>query len=185
MKPRNTIIALILLAVVGGYAYFSASQKPGEQANKLFKLRAADITAITLKYPDREIGLAKEGGKGALVKPIKADADENAVRTLAETIAGCEVKKTVAEKPASLDPFGLDRPEVVVTPSAFPPGGKKTVEDLRDHELVKFKADDARKITLERGDGSAIELDKDHELWSIVKPAKYAADAAVVRQLPG
>ena len=220
MKPRNTIIALILLAVVGGYAYFSASQKPGEQANKLFKLKADDITAITLKYPDREIGLAKEGGKWALVKPIKADADENAVRTLAETIAGCEVKKTVAEKPASLDPFGLDRPEVVVTvvakgqptlpgievgktapigfsayikttdkpavmltTSAFPSGVKKTVEDLRDHELVKFKADDAQKITLERGDGSAIELDKDHELWSIVKPAKYAADEAVVRQL--
>ncbi len=220
MRPRNTIIALILLAVVGGYAYFNASQKPGEQTNKLFKLKADDITAITLKYPDREIGLAKESGKWSLVKPIKADADLNAVRTLAETIAGCEVKKTVDEKPASLDPFGLARPEVVVavvaegqptlpgievgkttpvgfsayikttdkpavmlTTSAFPPGVKKTVEDLRDHELVKFKADDARKIILERDDGGAVELDKDRERWTIVKPAKYEADQAVVEKL--
>lgn len=219
MRIRNTIIVLVLLAVVGGYAYY-ASKQPAEQKNKLFKIKSEDITTITLKYPGREIELAKEAGKWMLVKPITAEADETAANNIARAVADCEVKRTLEEVPASLQPFGLAKPEVIVTvttsdkrtlpaievgkttpvgfsayiktsdkpdvmltTSAFPPEVKKTVDELRNRELVKFDPDEVQKITLDRGDGKAVELDREHEVWVIVKPAKYAADQAAVRQL--
>jgi len=218
MRIRNTFIVLVLLAVVGGYAYYAGKQ-PAEEKNKLFKIKPEDITAITLKYPDREIELAREAGKWMLVKPITAEADDTAANNIARAIADCEVKKTLEEGPASLEPFGLAKPEVIVTvttnnkrtlpgievgkttpvgfsayikttdkpgvlltTSAFPPEVKKTVEELRNRELVKFDAGDIQKITLERGDGSPVELDQEKGVWVIVKPAKYAADQAAVRQ---
>ena len=219
MRIRNTLIVLILLAVVGGYAYY-ASKQPAEEKNKLFQIKADDIAAITLKYPDHEIELAKEAGKWTLVKPIKAEADEFAANSVARSIADCEIKKTLTEQPASLEPFGLakpdlivtvtttdkrtlpgieigktspvgfsayikttDKPEVMLTSSAFPPEVKKTVNELRNRELLRFDADDVQKITFERDDGSSVELDKEHEIWSIVKPKKYRADQGAVRQL--
>ena len=218
MRIRNTFIVLVLLAVVGVYAYYTSKQ-PAEEKTKLFKLKPEDIAAITLKYPGREIELAREAGKWMLVKPIKAEADETAANNIARAIADCEVKKTLEEGPASLEPFGLAKPEVIVTvatndkrtlpgievgkttpvgfsayikttdkpgvlltTSAFPPEVKKTVDELRNRALVKFEADDVQKITLERGDGSPVELDQQKGLWVIVKPAKYAADQAAVRQ---
>jgi len=218
MRIRNTIIVLVLLAVVGGYAYY-ASKQPAEQSNKLFKIKPEDVAAVSLKYPGREIELAKEAGKWMLVKPIAAEADQTAANNIARAVADCEVKKTLEEVPANLQPFGLAKPEVIVTvttndkrtlpgievgkttpvgfsayikttdkpdvmltTSAFPPEVKKTVDELRDRELVKFDPDEVQKITLDRGDGNAVELDQEHGVWVIVKPAKYTADQAAVRQ---
>ncbi len=219
MRLRNTIIVLVLLVLLGGYAYY-ASWQPAEEKNKLFNIQPEDIATITLKYPEREIELARQAGKWTLVKPIAAEADDNTANNVARAIADCEIKKTLAETPANLAPFGLakpdlivtvttadkktlpgievgkttpvgfsayikttDKPDVMLTSSAFPPAVKKTVDELRDRELVKFAFDEVHKLTLDRGDGNPIELDNDHGVWTIVKPAKYATDAAAVRQL--
>ena len=205
--------------MVGGYAYYAGKQ-PAERKNQLFKIKPQDITAITLKYPSREIELAREAGKWMLVKPIAAEADETAANNIARAVADCQVKRTLEEVPANLQPFGLAKPEVIVTvttkdkrtlpgievgkttpvgfsayikttdkpdvmltTSAFPPEVKKTVDELRNRELVKFDPDEVQKITLDRGDGNEVELDREHEVWVIVKPAKYAADQAAVGRL--
>ena len=219
MRFRNTIIVLILLAVVGGYAYY-ASKQPAEEKNRLFAIKADDIVTIALKYPDREIELDKQAGKWTLVKPLKAEADDATVDNIARAIADCEIKRTLEEQPADLGPFGLAKPEVIVTvttadkrtlpaievgkvtpvgfsayvrradkpavmlaSSAFPPQVTKTVNELRNRVLVKFDADAAQKLTLERGHGATLELEKQHEVWAIVKPGKYSADQGAVRQL--
>jgi len=46
MRIRNTFIVLVLLALVGGYAYY-ASKQPVEEKNKLFKLKPDDMTEGT------------------------------------------------------------------------------------------------------------------------------------------
>lgn len=220
MQIRNTIIASILLVLVGGYAYL-VSQRQTTETVKLFKIAPEDIVQIDLKYPDREIELTRgSGGKWELVRPIRADADQTTSDNLARAIADCELKKTVEEKPADLKPFGLDPPDVVVTvttkkkgalpaiavgrttpvgfsayiktsekpavlltSSAFPPGMQKKVDDLRDRELMSFKVDDVQKLLIEKDDGTAVEADRDGDKWNIVKPAKYSGDPTQVRQV--
>lgn len=220
MRPRNTVIALVVLLVVGGLAYYVAHQ-PSEKTVKLYQVKPEDISKIELRYPGREIELERgTGGRWTITKPVKVEAAKTTADNLARAIAECEVKKTVEEKPADLAPFGLakpavvvtvttkakgtlpgievgkttpvgfsayikttDKPAVLLTSSAFPPGMTKTLSDLRDRELMAFKVDDIRKIDLEREGLPTVELDKHGDQWSIVKPARYLADLTQVRQL--
>jgi Domain of unknown function (DUF4340) len=119
MQLRNTIIALVLLALIGGYVYFFQAGKSAEGTTKLLKVNAGDITRVVLKYPDKEIEVKLEGGKWKLVKPIQADADAAAISTLTRELANCEVKRTVDEHPKAEDltTFGLAKPQVTITAS--------------------------------------------------------------------
>ncbi len=117
MQFRNTIIVLVLLLIVGGYIYFFQAGKPEEQTQKLFNLKADDITGLVLKYPDQEIEVNRTGGGWRLVKPINTEADAAAISTLTHEIADAGIKRTVDDHPASLAPFGLDKPGVTVVVS--------------------------------------------------------------------
>jgi hypothetical protein len=119
MRLRNTIIVLILLAIVGGYALVVLlGSRPAPTAT-LYKVAAKDISRIDLRYPTREIELVRNPDHTwRIVKPIKADADQGAVDSLTQSIAQAQLSKTIEEKPAGLEPFGLDKPSVVVTISS-------------------------------------------------------------------
>ncbi len=114
MQFRNTLIVLILLALVGGYIYFFQAGKPEQETVKLFQIKPDDITRLTLKYPTQEIEVERSGDKWKMVKPIQADVDTNAMTTLTNEISDCEVKSTVDEHPTDLAPFGLAKPAVTV-----------------------------------------------------------------------
>ncbi|MGH7779636.1 MAG: DUF4340 domain-containing protein [Candidatus Binataceae bacterium] len=120
MRPRNTIIALVVLLIVGGYAYITSYYARPVPAEKLLKVNAGDIAKIELKYPDRALTVERpKGGAWRIVKPIGVDADQTSVNNLARAIAAAEVSKTVEEKPADLAPFGLAKPAVVITVTNF------------------------------------------------------------------
>jgi hypothetical protein len=120
MRLRNTIIVLILFAIVGGYAFIVSHYSETENKPKLIEVKKDDIAKIELKYPDRDIVLERDkGGPWRLVKPIGADADQSQANNLAGAIADCGVERTVDEKPADLKPFGLDHPKTIVTVTTF------------------------------------------------------------------
>ena len=60
---------------------------------------------------------------------------------------------------------------------------QKKVDDLRNRDLMTFKVDDVQKLVLEPDRGPAIEIDRDHDQWNIVQPARYAADPTEVHQI--
>jgi Domain of unknown function (DUF4340) len=221
MSFRNTIIALVLLVIIGGYAlYVGKFSKAVEETQKLYQVDPADIAQIDLKYPDRELVLArKKGGQWDITKPIGADADQTAANNLARAIADCQLVKTVQEQPTDLQPFGLDKPTAIVTittfdgktypgieigkttpigfnayikttakpavmltQAAFQSGMNKTVNEMRDRDLMSFTTADVQKIVLARDDGQTIEIDRDGDQWKIVKPGTYNADDTVVRE---
>ncbi len=116
MQIRNTIIALILLVLVGGVAYLVSQRQTTEVITKLFTIAPEDIGKIELKYPDRDLVIARDSsGKWQILKPIQTDADQTPCDNLARAIAECEIKKTLQENPTDLAPFGLDKPAVIVT----------------------------------------------------------------------
>jgi hypothetical protein len=116
MQFRNTAIALILLVLIGGYAYYLARHPSTSRGQQLFKIAPKDIVQINLRYPNREIELATDlRHRWVLTKPLKADADQTAADEIARAIAELEVKKTVAEDTKDLSPFGLSHPRAIVT----------------------------------------------------------------------
>src|SRR6266436_5473446 len=221
MRLRNTIIVLILFAIVGGYAFIVGRYSEPENARKLLEgVKSADIAKIELRYPDRDIVLERDkGAPWRLTKPIGADADQSQANNLAGAIADAQLNKTVDEKPADLKAFELDHPKTIVTvttfdkkpwpsidvgrstpigfnayvklsnapavmltSSVFPSGMNKTVNDLRVRDLMSFKMDDVRKLIVTRDNGQTVELNRDGEKWKMVKPSPYPADDIQVRQ---
>jgi len=221
MRPRNTIIALVVLVIIGGYAYVTSYYSKPVPAEKLLAVNADDLAKIELKYPDREVAVERpKGGAWRIVKPIGVDADQTTVNNLARAITAAQVIKTVEEKTTDLAPFGLAKPAVVITvttfkgqtlpaievgkttpigfnayvmrggnpavmltSSAFPAGMNKTVDQLRNRDLMTFKVDDVTRFTIARDDGSIVEIDRDGDKWKITKPGNYLADPTRVRQL--
>jgi hypothetical protein len=221
MRLRNTIIVLILFAIVGGYAFIVAHYSAPEETSKLLEgLKSADIAKIELKYPDRDIVLERDKGSlWRLTKPIGAEADQTQANNLAGAIADAQLNKTVDEKPADLKAFELDHPKTIVTvttfdkkpwpsidvgrstpigfnayvklsnspavlltSSVFPSGMNKKVNDLRIRDLMSFKMDDVRKLIVTRDNGQTVELNLDGDKWKMVKPSPYPADEIQVRQ---
>ncbi|HWJ39514.1 MAG TPA: DUF4340 domain-containing protein [Candidatus Limnocylindrales bacterium] len=120
MRLRNTIIVLVLFAIVGGYAFIVGRYSETLPKETLIHVKADDIAKIELKYSDRDIVLERDKGKPwRLVKPIGADADQAQASNLARAIADGVLVRTVDDKPADLAPFGLKPPTTTVTVTTF------------------------------------------------------------------
>ena len=221
MRFRNTLLALIVLLIVGGYAFVTFYFSKPEQAKTALNIKGDEIARIDLKYPDRELVLERKPGEPWIItKPVGTTADQTAATNLARAIADCQITKTVEDKADSLAPFGLDKPQVTVTvtdtkgktlpglqvgkvtpvgfsaylkytdkpaimltSSAFPSGMNKTVDQMRDRELMSFKVDDVQKLVIAHDDGSELVIERDGDKWKIVKPASHDADPTPVRQI--
>jgi hypothetical protein len=218
---RNTLIALIVLLIVGGYAFVNFYFTRPEPPKTALNIKSDEIAKIDLKYPDRELVLERKAGESWMItRPVGAKADQTTAGNLARAIADCQITKTVEEKADNLAPFGLDKPQVTVTvtdtkgktlpglqvgkvtpvgfsaylkyadkpaimltSSAFPSGMNKTIDQMRDRELMSFKVDEVQKLLITHDDGSQLAIDRDGDKWKIVKPASYDADPTQVRQL--
>src|SRR5271166_1430886 len=120
MRPRNTIIVLVLLAIVGGYALIVGRFSQTEPTQKLMDVKQDDIAKIELKYSDRDIVLVRDKGKPwRIVKPIGTDADQTQANNLARAIAEGVLVRTVDDKPDDLAPFGLKPATTTVTVTTF------------------------------------------------------------------
>src|SRR5271163_1057938 len=120
MRLRNTIIALALLAIIGGYALIVGRYSVTEAPQRLIDVKQDDIATIELKYADRDIVLSRDQGKPwQLVKPVGADADQSQANNLARAIAEGVLVRTVDDKPDDLAPFGLKPATTTVTVTTF------------------------------------------------------------------
>ena len=119
MQLRNTFIALVVLALIGGFAFYVSREPVAQKNYKLFKLTPDDIAQIELRGPARDLVVERAGpGLWRIVKPIATAADNSAVDALATAIANLEVIDTVdtsSENAGALANFGLENPAVTVT----------------------------------------------------------------------
>jgi len=113
---RNTLIALVVLLILGGYAFVNYYFSKPEAVKTALNIKPDEIAKIDLKYPNRDLVLEhKPGEEWTITKPIGAIADQTAATNLARAIAECQITKTVEDKADNLAPFGLDKPQVTVT----------------------------------------------------------------------
>lgn len=122
MKFKGTLILLLLLGIVGSFAYFyeykgGARREETEKASKrLIGLDKAKVKEVRLEYPDKTIVGVREGeGRWKITAPIATAADGSEWDKLVTNLADLEKEKVLEESPADLKPFGLDSPVLKVS----------------------------------------------------------------------
>ncbi len=121
MRFRNTVIAFVVLLIIGGYAFVNYRFSRPVPKPKLLGIKADEIARIDLKYPGRELVIARDkpGAPWMITKPIGTRANQTAANNLANAIADCQSTRTIDEHPKHFAPFGLAKPAVTVVVTTF------------------------------------------------------------------
>ena len=131
---RSTIVLLVVLFGVGGYAYY-ISRKPaedvGSKQEKVFgSIQADKIDEIHVKSASGEATtLRKANGVWQVVEPVAARADEGEVSGLTTALSQLSVVRVIDENPTELKEYGLATPRIEI---AFKTDADKTVS----HKLL-------------------------------------------------
>jgi hypothetical protein len=126
MKVRGLLIAVALLAVLGGLAWRQTKKKDTAEAKS-----PADAPPKILTIPEdqfKQIRIAKTSGaatvlvrdannKWQITEPKPLAADQDAVGSLVSTLSSLTSDRLIEEKPADLGQFGLNKAaiEVIIT----------------------------------------------------------------------
>jgi hypothetical protein len=123
MKPKGLLIAVVLLAVLGGAVWYSNKKQTEKE-----KAPAADASPKIVSIPDDQIAairiqrtggetveLKREGPyKYVLTQPKPLPADVDAASSLITSVAGISADKTIEEKATDLGSYGLVHPSLDV-----------------------------------------------------------------------
>ncbi len=113
LQTGKTIIVVVLLVIIGGYAYYLSRQST-EKTPKLNQIAGSDIQRIELRSPTRDIMVERTKDGWRFIKPIQGEADRSTADAMADSIADLEITGTINESPSDLAPFGLQPPSVKV-----------------------------------------------------------------------
>src|SRR5260370_22810274 len=122
MKPKGLLIALVLLAVVGGVSWWS--NKSQEEKSKV----PADTTSTKLltipddqfqeidvkKLTGETLAIRKDNGKWQMTAPKAMTADQDAAGSMASALANLTADKVVEDKAGDLQSYGLETPTLDV-----------------------------------------------------------------------
>ncbi len=121
MKPRNTLLLLLLTAAVGAYVYFyeikggEEREKEKTAAGKLIDIKRDSVTAIMIR-PDG-IELKKVGTTWELMAPVQYQADDGTVNSLLSALESAQRdQKDITKSRSDYAGFGLEpaRTELIV-----------------------------------------------------------------------
>ncbi|HEY2015121.1 MAG TPA: DUF4340 domain-containing protein [Bryobacteraceae bacterium] len=117
MKPNGLMVAVALLAVLGGVVWWSnkkqeaAAKSPSDTATKLISTPEDQFQEIWLKKVTGEvIDLQRDGAKWKLVQPQPLRADQDTVSSMVSTLSSLNADKLIEDKAADLKPYGLNDP---------------------------------------------------------------------------
>jgi len=119
MKPRGLLVAVALLAVLGGLQYWLSKKKATADAKP-----AADAAPKILSIPDTQfkaIKLVKTGGdttvlsrdvnnKWQIIEPKPLPADQDSVSSLVSTLSSLASDRVIEDKASDLSQYGLSKP---------------------------------------------------------------------------
>ncbi|MBV9506352.1 MAG: DUF4340 domain-containing protein [Acidobacteriia bacterium] len=120
MKPTGLLIAVAVLAVLGGVTWWSnrkqaAAAKSGDSSvTKILSIPADGIQEVRLKNAQQTVDVKRENGKWQITRPEPLPADTDAVTTLTSALSSLNADSTVDDKATDLTPYGLKNPGLEV-----------------------------------------------------------------------
>jgi len=121
MKPKGLLIAVVLLAVLGGVTWWSnksqadKSKAPADTTTKLLTIPDDQFQEINIKKLTGEtLAIKKENGKWLMTAPKAMTADQDVAGSMASALANLSADKVVEEKAGDLKAYGLDTPTLDV-----------------------------------------------------------------------
>ena len=122
MKFRGLLIAVVVLAALGGLVFWSnkrekaAAGKPSaDQPPKILSVPEDQFKTLALKKKDETTRLTKsDAGKWEILEPKKLNADQDSVSSLVSTLSSLSSDRLIEEKAADLTQYGLNAPSLEV-----------------------------------------------------------------------
>ena len=115
---RSLIVLLVIAAGLGGYVYYLSGQDPAatDAKEKAFAAVESDtIEEIRIKAADGDTSrLQKSGDRWTLVEPVRGDADQTDVNSIASNLATIDIQRVVDENASDLKQYGLEPPRIEV-----------------------------------------------------------------------
>ena len=124
MKPSGLLVAVAVLAVLGGALYWSNRRQKADAAKpatdttpKILSIPDDQITQVTLKKTggDTTVLDKSAGGKWQITEPKPMRADQDAVKSLVTAVGSLNGDTTVTDKATDLSAYGLSTPILDVT----------------------------------------------------------------------
>lgn len=117
MSFKTTIIIALILAALGGYAYYdykSGQKKDEAKENEktLFEAKKEDITEIRIEGLEQPVKLVPDRETWKIVEPVQSRADDSTVSRVLGVFASFKYRDIVEEQPKDLSAFGLDKPKL-------------------------------------------------------------------------
>jgi hypothetical protein len=111
MKPMPLLIAVVLLAVLGGIVYYSEEHPPeaDDAKVKVVDLKQDDIQAITINRPGKDPLTVRRGEdkEWKFGEPLSMKVEGFAAETLLASLTPMSADRVVEEKVDDWTPFGL------------------------------------------------------------------------------
>jgi hypothetical protein len=118
MKPKGLLIAVVLLAVLGGLVWWSNKKQAAtatDTANKLLSIPDDQFEEIRIKKATGEVqALRRQDRRWLMTQPQQLPADQDAVASMVSSLASLTFEKVVEEKAADLSAYGLGTPALDV-----------------------------------------------------------------------
>jgi hypothetical protein len=120
MKPKGLLIAVAVLAVLGGLTWWSnkkqaaASKSTTDTATKILSIPSDQVQEVRVKKPAETVDIKLQNGKWQLTQPEALPADSDAMTTMVSSLSSLNADKVVDPKATDLTPYGLQNPTLDV-----------------------------------------------------------------------
>jgi hypothetical protein len=121
MQMRGLLIAVIVLAVLGGLVYWSDKAKKEEEKKgssdspKILSIPENQVTQVEIRRKDGKNTTIRKSDKWQITAPETLAVDQDVVNSMLSTFASLNADRLVEESAPDLAVFGLSSPSLEVT----------------------------------------------------------------------
>ncbi len=122
MKPNGLLIAVAVLAILGGAIWWSNKKQaatPAKSAtdtsSKLLTIPADQFQEVRIKKVGETQDLKLIDGKWRIAEPKPMSADQDTVTSMVTSLSALTADKTIDDNPTDLSAYGLNAPTLDIT----------------------------------------------------------------------
>ena len=121
MRWQTTAALAVILAALAAFYYVwdvrlaPEREKVAARKGRVLAIEPADVKEVVLRRGAETIRLRREGDGWEMVEPVKGRGDRGSIDETVTSVATAKMDREIADKPAALAEFGLDKPAAEAT----------------------------------------------------------------------